>query len=133
MNSYELKGDLSIISKIGYINYVLEGFVLDNKLFYRTLGLKDICGLELEFNLSLEMTEAKRILDSILISINKGIQLKDDLITSDLTNAPVLIKQIEPKYKYSDYEKVYRVIFSDEHYLLPLDKNCDKTYKNQLD
>lgn len=133
MNTYNLKGDISFFLRRRNHMYVLEGFKNDKKLVYRTLGLKDVCGLELEFNLSLEISEAKRILHFILQAIENGIKLEDNLITSKLTNAPVLVKKITPINKYFQDEKVFRIILSDENYLLPSDKNCDIRYKFQLD
>lgn len=133
MATYNLKGDISFFLRRRNHMYVLEGFKNDKKLVYRTLGLKDVCGLELEFNISLEISEAKRILHFILQAIENGIELEDNLITSKLTNAPVLVKKITPINKYFQGEKVYRIILSDENYLLPSDKNCDIKYKNQID
>lgn len=130
--NYELKGDLSIVSVLGTHHYILEGFIKDRNISYRTLGLKDFCGLDLEFNLSLQPSEAKRILDFILNSISLGIELKDNLITSDLTNAPVLVKKMKPINGYEKNEFVYRIIFSDEEFRLPTDERCSIPYKNQL-
>ena len=132
MKNYSLKGDLSIILRFKNYHYVLEGFKHNRNLCYRTQGLKELCGLELEFNLSLEPTEAKRILDCILNAILSGVKLEDNLVTSELTNAPILVKKMQPKDKYEENEEVYRIVFSDENFLLPEDANCSYPYKNQL-
>lgn len=133
MKNYNLKGDLSIVSRFGDCHYILEAFKHDRSLCYRTQGLKELCGLELEFNLSLELNEANRILDCILRAILMGVKLEDNLVTSELTNAPVLIKKMQPKDNYEENEEVYRIVFSDENYLLPMDENCSYLYKKQLD
>lgn len=131
--SYELKGDVSIVSKVNGFTYVIEGFATDKSLFYRTIGLEDLCGLDLEINLSLHPLEAKRILDCICGNILTGCKLEDGLITSSLTYAPVLIQKRVARYPKKENEVCYRIIFSDEQYLLPTDERCQSPYKEQLD
>lgn len=130
MNEFEeLNGEIIITGK----GYVIEGFSEDNKLFYRTVGLKDVCNLELEINLSLEPYESKRILDYIYECIIwEGHVLEDGLVTSNLTGAPILVQKRKAKYPKYENEQCYRIIFSDENLLLPTDENCTEIYKHQL-
>lgn len=134
-SSYKINGDFSMIVKTKGIGYVIEGFkdIKNRKIFYRTSGLDRICGLDLEINLSLDPTEARRILDCIVEVISDGFELSDGLITSDLTNAPVLVQEREAKYPNKENEKCYRIIFSDEKFLLPTNKKCNMIYKSQME
>jgi hypothetical protein len=43
------------------------------------------------------------------IALLKGYELKDGEITNDLTGAPVMVKIMEPRYKYNEDEKVARI------------------------
>lgn len=131
--NYKLEGDIILVCKTKGYGYVIEGFEEDRKLFYRTCGLERICGYELEINLSLEPAEAKRILDDIVDNLLIGFKLEDCSITSELTGAPVYLKQYKSRYPKFDNEICYRVIFSDENYLLPMHRLCDEVYKAQLD
>lgn len=128
----KLSGDIILSRRFKFNNYVVEGFKINNSLVYRTLGLKDIIGYELEYNLSLHPTEVLRITDYILPIISNGFEIKDKLVTSELTGAPVMLLLVEPKYKYRNGEKVLRIIFSDEDYKLPNQLGCSPNYIKQL-
>lgn len=132
---YKLTGDIILISKSKNISYAIEGFKNAEKrsIFYRTCGLNKICKHELEINLSLHPTEAQRILNCIVEKILEGVIIDNFLVTSELTNAPVYIKEYKSIYPKYEGEICYRIIFSDENFLLPMEELCDPIYKKQLE
>ena len=133
MEELELKGNLIIQRRIDSIGFFIEGFEKDESITYRTIGLKNKIGYELEYALSIEPTEAIRLTDFILPILLKGYELKDGEITNDLTGAPVMVKIMEPRYKYNEDEKVARIIFSDPEYKLPGQLGCHPGYAKQLE
>lgn len=129
----ELKGNMIIQRKCQGINFFIEGFESDNTISYRTTGLSDKIGHEIEYNLSLDPMEVIRITDYILPTLFKGFEIIDKSITSTLTGAPVMLVITEPKYKYKEDEKILRIVFSDEDYKLPHQIGCHPGYAKQLE
>lgn len=131
MTEFNITGDVSELVRRP-IPYLIEGFIIDKRLCYRTQGLKNLCGLELELNMHTHPAEASRIIKHIIKEIKYVDRLYDGLVTSELTGAPVLIKEVIPKTILLDNEKVYRIILSDEDFILPTQEECDERYKFQL-
>lgn len=133
MEELELKGNLIIQRRVGNVSFFIEGFRSDRSMEYRTTGLKDRIGHELEYTLSLDPAEVVRITDYMLPIILKGYELKDGEVTNELTGAPVMVKIVEPRHKYQEDEKVARIIFSDPDFKLPNQMGCHPGYAKQLD
>lgn len=133
MFEYQLKGKYNIIRKYGNITVCIQMFQEVKNIFYEISGLEHIIGYDLEINLSLEPSEIERLLPVIISKVlEKEIKLVDDLITTELTGAPVQVKILTPKTDLGVNKKVARLIFSDERFLLPHDKDCNEVYKLQL-
>lgn len=127
------KESIILVGGIPGHKYILQGYTEDNKLFYRTTGLSDLCGLDLEINLSVAPLEARRVIDYICHSVEDGAVIKDGIITTALTGAIVLIEKRKAKYPVSNNEECYRIILSDEAFLLPIDEDCNEAYKHQME
>lgn len=127
-NIKELKpvGDITMVCG----SYIIEGFFNEEtrSVSYETQGLKDEIGIDLQISLSLDPREAHRLIPEIAYNIKNKVKLKDELITSDLTGAPVQIKFVESKITE---DLVAKIIFSDENFLLPFEEGCSKAYINQ--
>ena len=130
---YELKGDFIIQVKICGINCIVEAFEEEKGLHYRTLGLKDLCGDEVEFHLSLDPSEVVRLLNHICNKVKDGFKLVDNDINSELTGAKVKVLHRNARYSYEENEKCFRIVFSDENFKLPDEDRCNREYINQYE
>lgn len=129
----KLKGQENIIRKYGNIVVGIQVFSEDRNLYYEIAGLESIIGYDLEITLSIAPEEVDRLLPEIIYNIiEKKIKLVNELITSELTGAPVLVQIREPKIDLGDNKPVARLIFSDENFLLPYDEDCHEGFKTQI-
>lgn len=103
------------------------------KLMYEIVGTKELIGYDLEINLSLDKGEVLRLLPEIIhMCQSKNIELKHNMVTSELTGAPIQILIGKPIVPIDDVDEVARIVFSDPNLLLPQDENCEELYKNQI-
>ena len=90
------------------------------------LGLKDRLGYDLEILMPLCVGEVLRLIPSIIYNARvKNIVLKHNLITLNLTGAPIEIKIVD------EVRKKARLIFSDEKYRLPSNEKCSFPFNKQ--
>ena len=134
-NEFDLCGDNNIIANIGLNSPVcIQEFRKNGRILYEIIGLDDYIGYNIEINLNLDVNEIFRLLPEIIYNIiEKEILLENDLITSELTGAPVQIKIGKPLVELKNISKVARLIFSDEDYRLPDDFMCNIAYKVQTE
>lgn len=99
-------------------------------LFYRTNGIKSICGYEIELNLPLNFKQVEKIIKEVVDSCKR-----DNRPLSEERKVVMFGRMITFRKYYSLIDKntsVWRMILNDANGLHPDEENCDPLFKKQL-